>query len=518
MKIAVVQCPVWGIFEPPLGLSQISAYLRKIGHRVGVWDINIELYFERDNKHRDLWAMEQCEFWSQGKNIDEYFRRNKQISKYIDEIINFNPSLVLFSINSVAWLSSKKFLQLLKKRNKNIISLLGGPFFKRKNSIKAVLEEESVDYVIAGEGEITVGNFMEVLESGSDIRKVKGIYFKKNEQIVFTGEAPPLMDLDTLPFLDIYSFPLDKYDPPHDKTHIALMASRGCIWNCVFCSSRAYWSGYRSMSGRRIFEEVKHHITRLPGLNFLDFMDLVFNGNMRRVKEFCELMIKSGIKNSGWRANMVIRPEMSGNLLKKMYKAGFRSLTYGIESGSQRILNLMRKKYDISVAGDVLKHTHQAGITTRCNFMFGFPGETEEDFRETLKFVEMNGRYIDEIYPSWTYCGLEEESYLRRHYQQFGIKSGFSHSLYWETEDGINTYPVRRQRYERFIKYADSLGLNVCIDLGTNFELNKWYDLGCYYQARGEKIKALEAYKQYLKVEPENINVRNKLKVLEDSR
>jgi hypothetical protein len=111
---------------------------------------------------------------------------------------------------------------------------------------------------------------------------------------------------------------------------------------------------------------------------------------------------------------------------------------------------------------------------------------------------------------------LEEQSYLKTHPEEFGIKPDFRHSLYWESADETNTYPVRRERYDKFNKYADSLGINVAVDLGTSAELDKLYTLGNYYSDRKDYINAIRIFNNYLDSDPENSNVKNKVKQIEN--
>ena len=105
-----------------------------------------------------------------------------------------------------------------------------------------------------------------------------------------------------------------------------------------------------------------------------------------------------------------------------MKDSGCAHIIFGIESGSQRVLDLMQKHYRIEDADRLIKQMHEAGIIVTGNFMFGFPGEAEDDFRQTLSFLERNAGFLDRAYPSRTYCAIEEFSYLSSHLEEFGIK------------------------------------------------------------------------------------------------
>ncbi|MBM3254198.1 MAG: hypothetical protein FJZ16_08090 [Candidatus Omnitrophica bacterium] len=172
----------------------------------------------------------------------------------------------------------------------------------------------------------------------------------------------------------------------------------------------------------------------------------------------------------------------------------------------------MRKRYKIIDADKVLKATHDAGITVTGNFMFGFPGEAEEDFQMTLDFIKRNAKYLDRVYPSRTFCAIEEFSYLVSHLEEFNINPNPPNHLYWETIDGKNTYPDRLRRCEEFCDLAYSLGIEVGCGVQTSTELDKWFNLGLYYEAKKNHQNAIECYLKYYKLDNKNEVILNKIK------
>lgn len=516
MKITLIQCPAWGTYEPPMSIAQLSACLKKDGHTVFVFDLNIQLYLKRSANYQNMWAWEQCDFWHNPNHVERFFSDNQGIiDRYAMEILKSDPGLVCFSVSSSSRFSSLILAKKLKERHPDLLVLFGGTLFFDKKYIELTLREGCVDIVIPGEGENTLCELADFLDSGKDLNYCKGLVYKKDGCLVDTGERPLMNNLDILPFLDFESLPLKNYD---DSQHIALMASRGCILRCVFCSSREFWPGYRVMSAERIFEEVKFHRARNDYLGHVNFLDLVFNGNMRTLNTFCELMIKADFSYPVyWTANVIIRPEMTADVLNKMSQAGCEHLIYGIESGSQRVLDLMRKKYRISDADNVIRATHEAGIRVTGNFMFGFPGETEEDFQMTLDFIKINAKYLDRVYPSRTYCAIEEPSYLASHLLKFNIKLKPPNHLYWESIDGKNTYPVRLERCEEFSSLAKSLGIEVGCGVQTSVELDRWFNLGHYYENKGDSEKARECFLKYYDLDAKNEVVLNKIKCYTDA-
>jgi hypothetical protein len=269
------------------------------------------------------------------------------------------------------------------------------------------------------------------------------------------------------------------------------------------------------MSAERIHQEIAYHRTTNRKFGHIDFFDLAFNGDMEKVEEFSRLMVlyPPGDPHFRWQwnANSVITPALTAELLRSMKASGCQRLFFGIESGSERVLRLMHKPYRPEVAVRVIRDAAAAGIKVTCNFMFGFPGETEEDFRETLAFVEKIAGHVERVYPSRTYCAIEEYSYFHAHPEQFSIRTPVTHHLYWETTDGANTYPVRLDRCRRFEDRCEQLGVRIDSGVRTSVELDNWYSLGMYYEFKQDRARVLECYERYLSLDPHNLVIRGKM-------
>lgn len=511
MKIALIQCPVWGTYDPPLALAQLSSCLKSQNHEVFVYDLNIQLYRKRTENYKNIWAWEQCEFWHNLGYVEKFFADNQDIiGHYVEDILRRDVKAICFSVSSSSYIASLKLAGMLKKKKKEAVTIFGGTLFFEKKWIGRILDNDFVDIIVSGEAEVTLCEVAGLIERNEDISRCLGVFFKKDGRKIDCQGRGFIKNLDSLPYLDFSALPLDDYD---DSEHVALMTSRGCLMHCVFCSSREFWPGYRTMSGERIFREIKFHKDRHKELGHVNFLDLVFNGNITALNTFCDLMIKQKFNPSiDWVANAIIRPEMGPEILGKMKEAGCERLIYGIESGSQRVLNMMRKRYRILDADSVIKATHEAGIKVTANFMFGFPGETEEDFQMTLDFIRRNAAYLDRAYPSRTFCAIEEASYLSAHLDEFDIKPNAPNHLYWESRDGKNTYPERLRRCEEFCNLASFLGIEIGCGVQTSVELDRWFNLGHYYESKADHQKALDCFFKYHELDAGNEVILNKIR------
>ncbi|MBI3552377.1 MAG: hypothetical protein HY077_07650 [Elusimicrobia bacterium] len=176
----------------------------------------------------------------------------------------------------------------------------------------------------------------------------------------------------------------------------------------------------------------------------------------------------------------------------------------------------MNKPYTTQTAERVLKDTHDAGIATIGNFMFGFPGETEDDFQQTLDFIKRNRGSLDRVYASATFTSLEENSTLTARQEEFGIRrerEREAHHLYWESEDGTNNYLVRLERYERFRKLAVGLGLDAYKGINGNLETDKLSNLAQYYRYKGNYAEAVRHLRAYLERDPKSEPMREELRL-----
>lgn len=514
MKIALVHCPVWGTREPPLSIVSLAASLKSKGHGVKSYDINNRLYKNRTENIKNLWAWEQSSFWYEKESVKEYFCTLESVlNRYYDEILKPNPKVIGFSIAASSYYSSVEFAKALKKINKDIIVVFGGKFFNSNKNIDTAFTQTPVDFIIQGEGDIVFPELVETLEKKENPIKCPGVYLKENGKVLYSGDSEQLKNLDNLPYMDFSDLKIDDYD---DNEHIAIMSSRGCVWNCSFCSSRAFWIGYREMSAERLHQEIVYHKSYYPEKCHIDFQDLVFNANISRLEEFCDLLINYPPfgEKLVWTANAIVNAKMTKPIIEKMAKAGCKKLIFGIESGSQRVLNLMNKNYNVEDAKRIIKECSEAGIKVTGNFMFGFPGETDEDFKETLDFIKDTGKYFERVYPSRSYCAIEESSEMYSNPEKFGIKTPFSHHLYWESLDGKNIYPVRLKRCKEFEKLCLDLGVRIDCGVKTSVEADEWFNLGYYHDFLGDSPTAVKYFEKFLEIDPNNEVIVNKVKGL----
>lgn len=495
MKVALIQPPVWWTLDPPIGLAQVAGCAKDRGHQVSVFDLNMLLWKRRGASYENLWNWEQYDHWNDPQFVAGFFRENAAfLEEFLSEVLRTDAKVVGFSVYLGGQVATLLLARMIKARDPKRLIVLGGQYFFKGDKAGAMLADPAVDAVISGPGDEAFPALLAAVAATGRPQPAPGVAVRTASGPVDGGPPVPLRDLDATPFADYTGFPMELYT---FEPRIPMNASRGCIWHCRFCSTREFWPGYSYMSGARIFAEMEHHYKLFPHIKHFEFYDITFNGNIESVRGLSRLLEQRGELNArgsyGFKVNAVLRPEMTADLLKSLRRNGLVDIIYGVESGSPRVLQLMNKNFTIETAERVLRDTHEAGIKATGNFMFGFPGETEEDFALTLDFLRRNAGSLDRAYASATFTSLEEFSYLTDNKPEFGIAGpSDQHNLYWETKDGSNTYLVRQDRYERFRKLAIALGIDAYKGVNGTVEQDRRNNLAHYHRYKGEHFESIK--------------------------
>jgi radical SAM superfamily enzyme YgiQ (UPF0313 family) len=488
MKIVLILCPSWGIETPHLGIALLASSLRRRGFQVEIFDFNIRI--QNKYKEKGLWKSEEDVHWEDAASVSQFINENDALlDSFSNEVCAADTRVVGFSIYNTTQRLSLELAKRIKKKDKNKLIIFGGQQCFPWATAKGLIKDEAVDAVVIGEGDEILPELMSKVERLRRIDFCPGLIYKEKGNVIDCGARPPISNLDNLAFADFSDFSLDSYGNPQQ---LPILSSRGCPYQCVFCSTKLFWEKYRYMSGERIFKEVEYQINKHRGVYFFTFNDHTVNGNMQSIWRFCDLVLEAKSKRNesnskweklSWRGAAVIRDEMDKEFIGKMKAAGCIELEYGVESASMGVRRLMKKPpYDIRIIERVIRDTHEAGIGARVNFIFGFPGETEADFEETLNFLKRNKEFLVQVHPSETFCCIDPGTALFNHPEEFGVANQY-HSLFWESIDGKNTYPERLKRHQTFCELANALGIPLSPG-GYKIILHKEYFLEEYYKYR----------------------------------
>ena len=292
------------------------------------------------------------------------------------------------------------------------------------------LQESGADAAIIGEGEYS---FKEIVEE-RPYEEISGIAFAKNGSFVINPLRKPLDDLDSLVNPAHHLVPRDAYrmspyfdvyfkDNEKPVRRASVITSRSCPFRCIYCSVRAI-SGtkIRFRSAQNVIEELAALYFEM-GVRAVMFVDDVFTFDKKRTAKICEEMIKRKINLRWWidtRVDLVSR-----DLLRLMKEAGCRFIVYGVESGSQRILDMLRKDITVEQVKEAFALTHKIGIDTKANFMLGHLDETEEEVLQSIQLAkELNparaGFYLTVPLPgSHLYEIARQRNLIQKDFSQF---------------------------------------------------------------------------------------------------
>lgn len=309
---------------------------------------------------------------------------DEEIIGYIEK---YKPNLVGLGAKTPGIYKVFRIAKKIKKKYPKIKIVLGGPHPTALP--EESIEKEVVDFVIVGEGEFTMLELVKELDGKRSFGKIKGLFFKKKGKIIKNPRRGPITNLDLLPFPAYELLPLNKYvsgDSRHKK-FVSILTSRGCPGKCLYCNKLVFGSYCSMRSAENLMEEIEFLVKKY-GFEEFHIVDDLFTNNRQRVIDFCNLLIKKRIKIEWKCGNGVRVGTIDLELLRIMKKAGCYSISYGVESGNQEILNKMRKGQTLKQIENAVKLTKKAGIDCVCFFIFGNIGENKKTMRETIEFAK----------------------------------------------------------------------------------------------------------------------------------
>jgi len=378
----------------PLGLPYLAAFLKKEGHEVSILDLNIKIYLDAKEEDRGLWHEKNGNFWSE-RNIfsNELLPKLEPIIvKWVDAILKSNSKVVGFYVAGTSQWMALLLAKKLREKNNDIAIIFGGPGCYREKA-EQFLRIGPVDAVVMGEGEVTLLELLNSYKKTGRIELCPGVFLMKSGEVIYGGEREFIKDLDGLPYPD-FSDMIDDYKTIFGEgVWLSISWLRGCTHRCAFCYESRVWGPPRPRSPESIcreffFQKQKYNIAMFnKGDSTLTFSE-------EMLSKTCDLLINKEI-NVIWGSQA--RPEkyLTPELMCKLYKAGCRWLSYGIESGSQAVVDRMKKGFLVKTAEGVMSSTQRAGIKLCVNIMVGSPGETLIDFIKTIQFVLKNIKSID---------------------------------------------------------------------------------------------------------------------------
>ncbi len=348
-----------GNCTPCLALLILAALARKNGYSVAVIDAAAE-----------------------GLSMDQAFQRLRQ----------YNPKSVGFSTTTLTTLPANRFAQLVKSEWPDAIVALGGPHATAfpEGTLKKC---SNFDIAAIHEGENTILQLLEMVENGDrQFDSVNGVSYRDSDSsIKRTTPGPMFKDMDSLPFpaWDLLpEFP-NRYNPGYFKVKkmpsTSFVSSRGCPFECSFCDTSVFGQKIRSHSAEYM-ADLFEFLNKEFGIWDVTFEDDTFMVYRKNVERFCELLLQRNLKMS-WACNSRVNLAKP-DLLSLMKRAGCWHISYGIESGSQEILDHESKKVTLDQIEEGIQNTAKSGINAKGFFIVGHPRETQETLTSTHRLTQ----------------------------------------------------------------------------------------------------------------------------------
>lgn len=439
-KVALVICPCWDIEFPPYGISLLSGILMNRNVPNTVIDFN-RIFHRLTQTDTPLWdQVDLYGFWQNDEKIDRLFREYEDvINVFLGKLKDFD--LIGFSVFTLNSKFTLRFAELVKKKYPEKFLVAGGPECSPNFSVDNLMSKGVFDAVCKSDAEDCFPILVEEYLNGKPITG-RG-FFVRNR----SGNYDDSGDYRTETKLHDLAFANFDYLGANAKT-LNISTSRGCVRDCSYCPERSIWGSYNWRKAESTVNELLRMRDRYSNLNFVYFNDDLVNGHMRELEKMCDLLIENNWQ-VGWGGHALVRDRWTDALVEKIGRTNGQRFNFGIESGSNRILKLMKKMFEVDQAYDLFEKLHRHRVSFSINLIIGFPGETQEDFDETRRLASIVRKYTNYIHVNP--CIVLKGTDLYDNKEKWGIELPENFVTEWRSTDGTNNYEFRMKRARQLI-------------------------------------------------------------------
>ncbi len=436
--------------SPHVGLAYIASFLRQHNYGVEIIDAVIEDFENIEEVEKGLY---KCGL--------SWVDLKKRIKEYNPDIVGISCVFTPRFGNVV------KISQIAKEVNKEIKVVVGGMHVSC--CPENVLSRESIDFVVIGEGELTFLMLIKALESNKgDLSTLDGIAFRNSKgEVIINPRRDLIEDLDSLPFPAWDLLPIEKYFSigrdalTKEKKHISFITSRGCPYECTFCSSAGFWMRrWRKRSANNVLDELEYLVKEYD-IKEVCFEDDNLSLDPKRLEDICLGIIERNLDIRWNTPNGISVKMLSPQLIKLMKKSGCKRLNFGIESGDEHILhNVIKKDFRLDKFKEIITSCRKEGIVTSGYFVIGMPGETKESIERSLDFAKSLDLNEVAVFIATPFPGTElydickEKKYLKYEYDQITAEDEIESKIFFETPliSGNELRKAQSRFYSEFYK------------------------------------------------------------------
>ncbi len=328
------------------------------------------------------------------------------------KIKRYDPDVVGITATTSAMYDAYTVAKMAKRLNENVFVVMGGPHVTFTPEL-TMRECPCIDAIVRGEGELTFRELVDALDKGRPLRGILGLsYREENGKIRNEPPRPLIQNIDEIPMPSYDLLPMDIYRA--DGTSFGtIMTSRGCPFNCAFCSSSLqFGKRWRGHSVERVIEELSI-LRNEYGKREIEFLDDTFTLNRRRAVDIPRRIKEEGLDIT-WTASSRVNT-FSEKIAKVMKAGGCHTVYFGIESGTQRILDFIGKGITPQQSMGAVKTAKKAGLRAFGSFIIGFPDETREEVETTIRFAKKVGVDFAQFTVATPYPGTRLWQYAVEH-------------------------------------------------------------------------------------------------------
>ncbi|OHB72414.1 MAG: B12-binding domain-containing radical SAM protein [Planctomycetes bacterium RBG_16_41_13] len=379
---------------------------------------------------------------------------NLSIDDIIEKTRTFQPNLIVLDTSTPSIDNDVAVARRLKETCPSSFILLVGTHVSALPE-EVLNKENSVDAVARNEYDYTLPDLAKIVSEKGDLKTVHGISYRDGNKIIHNPGRPYIENLDELPFVSkVYKkfLRIENYFNPNALyPMVTITTSRGCPFPCTFCvyPQTLMGRGFRQRSINNVVEEMEYITKNFPQAKAIFFEDDTLTVNKKRCKELAECILQKKVAIS-WTANA--RVGLDYETMRTMKTAGCRSLCVGFESGSQQILDTMKKKLSLSEMEAFMANAKKAGMLIHGCFMAGLPGETKETLKETLNLAKRLNPDTVQFYPVMVYPGTEAYTWYKE--KRLITTDNFSE---WLTPEGLHNTVISTEELSSYdlVKFCD---------------------------------------------------------------
>lgn len=324
-------------------------------------------------------SVELLRYWQVDSQFDDFNKLVDNIARHIEKL---EPRIVSFYCRCDVYHIVLSVSKKVKARQPNLTIIFGGP--QAEVSARNTLRHfPYVDFICCGEGETTIFPLVKSILAGNPDTTVDGLTFVSKDGIIVQNRLPKLIKDNYTIDYNYYKFIPQSVIQNSSNTTIEV--GRGCPFNCSFCSSKTFWKRrFRLRDIDDILAEVRF-VYETYGIKYIRFEHDIFTADNNRLRKFCKKLIESGM-TIFWRCSSRA-DTIDTETVSLMKRAGLKGIYFGIETGSERMQNIIHKGLNIEKTKEILKSCADAGVEVTASFMYGFPQETEKDIHDTLNMM-----------------------------------------------------------------------------------------------------------------------------------